>query len=217
MPYESAADDGRVVLERRKPGAFRQVGCRHDDLGVEDRLTRSREIGRSIFPPDAHSGHAPPVRAGLHLEVERLARIRGTLIAVPDGDDGQVQSAGTHEIPCAEVQGDQGSCDDTNGRHDFPVQHSFLLSVNRVQGDRGAAVPAAVSHSSTQFREDKADHQTSTLAAVQASREETGPLLPARDDHQPDDDLRRWFNAGWPVRRSLVSHRQPRARKDGAA
>ena len=62
-----------------------------------------------------------------------------------------------------------------------------------------------------------ADHQTSTLAAVQASREETGPLLPARDDHQPDDDLRRWFNAGWPVRRSLVSHRQPRARKDGAA
>ena len=32
------------------------------------------------------------------------------------------------------------------------VEHSFLLSVYRVQGDRGAAVPAAVSHSSTQLR-----------------------------------------------------------------
>ena len=32
------------------------------------------------------------------------------------------------------------------------VEHSFLLFVNRVQGDRGAAVPAAVSHSSTQGR-----------------------------------------------------------------
>ena len=29
------------------------------------------------------------------------------------------------------------------------LEQSFLLSVNRVQGDRGAAVPAAVSHSST--------------------------------------------------------------------
>ena len=152
MPYESAADDGRVVLERRKPGVCRLVGCRHYDLGVEDRLTRSREIGRSIIPPDAHSEHAPPVRTGLQLKVERLARIRGALIAGPDGDDGQVHSAGTHEIPYAEVQGDQGSCDDTNGRHDFPVQHSFLLSVNRIQGDRGAAVRAAVSHSSTQGR-----------------------------------------------------------------
>ena len=38
-------------------------------------------------------------------------------------------------------------------------------------------------------------------------RPATGPLLPASDDQQPDDDLiRRWFNAG---RRA--------ARKDGAA
>ena len=35
------------------------------------------------------------------------------------------------------------------------VEHSVLLSVNRVQGDRGAAVPAAVSHSSTQPRAEK--------------------------------------------------------------
>ena len=34
----------------------------------------------------------------------------------------------------------------------FASVTDVLLSVNRVQGDRGAAVPAAVSHSSTQLR-----------------------------------------------------------------
>ena len=38
----------------------------------------------------------------------------------------------------------------------------------------------------------------STMFEVVEVRPATGPLLPASDDHHPEDDLiRRWFKAGW--------------------
>ena len=143
MSHEDAVADRRVVLERRLPRPSLLVGRDHGDLGREDGLARWCKTGPPKTP-DAHAAHPPLVRSDLQIEVESLAGISRSAVGL-DRDDGQLISV----IPEPREDGRQQPSDEAEYLLPPVVEHSFLLSVNRVQGDRGAAVPAAVSHSST--------------------------------------------------------------------
>ncbi len=144
MSHEDAVADRRVVLERRLPRPSLLVGRDHGDPGKEDGLARWCETGPPKTP-DAHAAHPPLVRSDLQIEVESLAGISRSAVGL-DRDDGQLISV----IPEPREDGRQQPSDEAEYLLPPVVEHSVLLSVNRVQGDRGAAVPAAVSHSSTQ-------------------------------------------------------------------
>ena len=158
MQHEGVTDNRGIEMEPTLPRATTLSGGGRA-------LTHRHRLGKH-GPPDVPSpqfGDAPSFLADFDSEREGTA-FRGAFPlrqgsifrgAFPcKGDHGAV-------IPGAVTEPfEHGGCYHSDGGRqrqrnvdDLPRlgRHEFLLSVNRVQVDRGAAVRAAVSHSTTQF------------------------------------------------------------------
>ena len=147
MAYEGAPTNGWVEPEYTLPWSGRLIGHAHRvgvviQVGARDRAPEDESLHTDCCDSPTSSIIAPKQE-----------------LASGNHDDGYIELRSVAEPSKQRSQHDTRPNSERSDERQRVVnalppvlEHSFLLSVNRVQGDRGAAVPAAVSHSSTQLR-----------------------------------------------------------------